>query len=60
MGGSGMSQPNFRALCKDLADDLDEWMEYGHSPANLPFEEGCTQLLIKRARAAADQLQTES
>jgi hypothetical protein len=47
-----MSDPGFRALCKDLVEDLDAWMEYGHSPANLPLQERCTLQLIKRARAA--------
>tara|TARA_R110000868_G_scaffold2897_4_gene19781 strand:+ start:996 stop:1349 length:354 start_codon:yes stop_codon:yes gene_type:complete len=43
---------DYRALCKDLAEDLGSWMEYGHSPANLPFEEDCTYKLLKRTRAA--------
>lgn len=43
---------DYKQLCKDLAEDLGFWMEYGHSPANLPFEEDCTYKLLKRARAA--------
>lgn len=51
---------DFRALCADLADDLAMWMEYGHAPANLPFEEDCTYQLLKRARAALAEPTSEN
>lgn len=42
---------DLKQLCKDLADDLSMWMEYEGSPQDLPFEQNCTHLLLKRAYA---------
>jgi hypothetical protein len=52
-------RPDFRALCKELADDLALWAESERAPSDLPVEQSNTfRLLTKAYKALMETRQT--
>jgi hypothetical protein len=45
-------RPDFRVLCKELADDLALWAESERAPSDLPVEQSNTFKLLSKAYKA--------
>ena len=48
-------RPDFRALCKELVDDLALWAESERAPSDLPVEQSNTFRLVAKAYKALSE-----